>query len=355
MEWHTLKYMKHIRSTITLLLAVCLLFSSSVGAQSVADSGASINLTVSPTFVNLVADPGEKVSTQFAITNNNSFTESYRLSLVKYELTDGGNSLSIVDVAAKDPVAKWITFPESAVAVSANQTKTIKLTVQPDKDATLGYYYGILIERDKEALPKDQTAVAAASVFSVILEINTPDAHRELNFVDFSTDKLIYEHLPTTFNVTVKNTGNIHVVPVGNVFIDQGKSKDLALLSVNPGRGNVLPQSSRTFTTQWDDGFIVRSAKMENGNVVLDEKNNPVMTTTYNFEKFHKFRIGKYTAHLLLIYDNGQRDIPIEARLSFWVIPWKMIGAATIIVLFVLLGLRSVVMGIMGSSAKRGK
>jgi hypothetical protein len=27
-----------------------------------------------------------------------------------------------------------------------------------------------------------------------------------------------------------------------------------------------------------------------------------------------------------MVYDNGQRDIPMEATVSFWVIPWRLIG-----------------------------
>jgi pilus assembly protein TadC len=28
---------------------------------------------------------------------------------------------------------------------------------------------------------------------------------------------------------------------------------------------------------------------------------------------------------MLLIYDDGQRDVPLEAMVSFWVVPWRVI------------------------------
>jgi hypothetical protein len=37
--------------------------------------------------------------------------------------------------------------------------------------------------------------------------------------------------------------------------------------------------------------------------------------------------LGHYTAQLLLIYNDGTRDVPISGSLSFWVIPWRLIGA----------------------------
>ncbi len=294
---------------------------------------AAINLSISPTFVNLVTDPGEKVSSQFTITNENSFTEKYKLSLIKYEVADGGQSITIADVPKDDPFATWITFSDKQVTVAANQKKTIRFSITPDKDATLGYYYGILVERQKENLPNDQTAVTAASAFSVILEINTPNAKRELSFVDFKTDTLFYEYLPVNFNITVKNTGNIHIVPIGNVFVDWGKTNDMAVLDANPGRGNILPQSTRTFSVGWDNGLITRVPKIEAGKPILDKNNKPVYTTKVDTNKpLGTFRIGKYTANMLLIYDNGLRDVPLEAQVSFWVVPWRMILACLALV-----------------------
>ena len=51
-----------------------------------------------------------------------------------------------------------------------------------------------------------------------------------------------------------------------------------------------------------------------------------------DFPKVQHLRFGHYTANLLAVYDNGTRDVPLEASISFWVIPWRVIG---IIVLFI--------------------
>lgn len=290
---------------------------------------------MSPTFVNLVTDPGKAVSSQFTLRNNNIFPEYFKLSLVRYEVTDAGRGLTIVDVPKNDEFASWVTFPESQFRVDPNQVKTVRFTISPARTATLGYYYGILVSRVNENLPTGQTAVSAAPVFSVITEINTPNAKRELQFVEFSTDALFYEYLPTTFNATVKNTGTIHIVPTGNVFIESSNNKDVAILTANPGRGNVLPKSFRTFNTSWDDGMVVRVPKMVDGKPVTDKSGKQVLETKFDFDKpLSSFRIGKYKAHLVMVYDNGTRDIPLEARLTFWVFPWRlMLGALGLVLL----------------------
>ncbi|MGB3073255.1 MAG: hypothetical protein WBB68_03290, partial [Candidatus Moraniibacteriota bacterium] len=52
-------------------------------------------------------------------------------------------------------------------------------------------------------------------------------------------------------------------------------------------------------------------------------------------------RFGKYTAKMLLVYDDGTRDIPIEGVVSFWVMPWRLIAGAVFISIFFLIGMKS--------------
>ncbi|MBA3757574.1 hypothetical protein H0X09_01800, partial [Candidatus Saccharibacteria bacterium] len=39
-----------------------------------------------------------------------------------------------------------------------------------------------------------------------------------------------------------------------------------------------------------------------------------------------KLRFGHYTADLVLVYNDGQRDVPVTASVSFWVVPWRLLG-----------------------------
>ncbi|MBX4197687.1 hypothetical protein KW801_04025, partial [Candidatus Saccharibacteria bacterium] len=45
----------------------------------------------------------------------------------------------------------------------------------------------------------------------------------------------------------------------------------------------------------------------------------------WDFSKLPHLKFGHYTANLLAAYDNGQRDVPLEASVSFWVVPWRLI------------------------------
>ena len=293
-----------------------------------------LNLTLSPTFINLTTDPGKSVDSQFRVTNNNAFDEYLQVVVAKMDVGSDGQVV-LRDITAEDEFARWLTLSEEQFIIGPNQAKTVRFTLNPPDSASLGYYYTLLVTRvrpsEQEGQP--QAVISGSAGITVLLDVRSPNAKKELQVVDFKPSSMVYEYLPTTLKATIKNTGNVHVVPFGDVFFDSMFNEEIAVLPMNQGRGNVLPNAERTFDVTWSDGFAVRQPKTQDGVVVKDSNGKEVFETTYDFSKANKFRIGKYTAHLVMVYDNGERDIPIEATVSFWVIPWKLILAAVAIVL----------------------
>ncbi|SRR5258708_38303110 len=114
----------------------------------------------------------------------------------------------------------------------------------------------------------------------------------------------------------------------------------MAILDVNAVQGNILPGGTRTFTTSWDDGFFVQEPVMEDGNIKLDNNHKPITHLAIRWNNLTHFRIGKYTANLLLIYDNGKRDIPMETTTTFWVFPYTIISIGTICLIIIILLIR---------------
>ncbi len=285
-----------------------------------------INLTLAPTFLNLVTDPGEEVTSQIKVKNNNNFSEYLKIDIAKFESAEGGERPLISEFTSSDEYKNWISFSDSQFILDPNETKVIDVTIRAPKEASLGYYYAIIVNRttQQETVAQGAAVAGAASVLA-LLEVTSPNAKRELQLVDFKTSKLFYEYLPAEFQITAKNTGNIHIIPSGEIFIDSMRLKEIGTIKTNEGRGNVLPGTERVYTVSWSDSFAVRVPKEDGGLAVRGEKGETKFETKFDFTKANKFRMGKYTAHLLMIYDNGERDIPLEGTVSFWVIPWRII------------------------------
>lgn len=303
-----------------------------------------VNITLSPTFINLVADPGETVTASIRLTNNNNFTEYFQFETQTFEPSNDGDSPIIRRVKSDEEFAKWVSFSESKFTVAANQTKVLKIEIDTPEDARLGYYFAFVITRQNEIESENTASVAGGTATLALLEVRSENETRSLQIEDFKPGKLFYEYLPAELNIKVKNTGNIHVVPVGDMFIDSMTNKEVAVVPVNAGRGNILPQSTRTFAAIFEDGFAVRVPKTDkDGSPLRDRDGNTKYTTKFDFSKMDKFRIGKYDATVVLVYDNGERDVPIQATVSFWIIPWKLIGLGLVVLVLILLGLKSAI------------
>jgi hypothetical protein len=182
-----------------------------------------------------------------------------------------------------------------------------------------------------------QNALRGSAAVLILVDAQVPNAKREAKITGFTASKRVYEFLPASFTVKLHNSGNVHLVPTGNIFISRGK-KELATLSINKAQGNVLPNSNRIFTADWSDGFPVYVADQKDGKAVLDAHDRPVQTLTWDYSKVSKLKFGHYTAHLVLAYDNGQRDVPLEAEVSFWVIPWRILAIGLVILVLAAAG-----------------
>ena len=304
------------------------LFRTSTHAQT-----QPFNLITSPLPIDLSTKPGQTVSADLRVKNNSPAPEKLQVNLYKFGV-DANSKVTLSEKQTGDDFMDWVTFTPSSFTAEPNVWKTVKMTINPPKDAALGYYYAVGFARAGQPQQPSSTGAAFKGqvITFVLLDVDVPGAKRELKVTEFSADKSTYEFLPATFTVKVKNTGNVHVVPAGTIFIKRG-GKTVATLPINPGQGNVLPNSTRTFTATWADGFPVYVPKIKDGKPVSNKDTTTAMTLKWDFNNpLSKFRAGEYSAKLLLVYDDGQRDVPVEGNLNFWVMPWRILAVFILII-----------------------
>jgi hypothetical protein len=313
------------------------------GSPAVAKAEAGLRLITSPLPINLVTEPGKTITTELKVKNGGTQEEKLKINLMKFSAYEDSGQPKLMDPEPQDDFLKWVTFSESSFSVAPEEWKTITATFTVPESASFGYYYAVVFSRaeDPTALKQNETAVVGGTAVLVLLEARVPNAQREITVTEFSTPNHFYEFLPITFNVKLKNSGNVHIAPRGNIFIGQGNRKDIAILEVNSEKGNILPDSHRNFEAKWTDGFPIYQEKIEDNKTRLDEQGRIEYELKWNFNDASKLRFGKYQAKLLLIYDDGSRDVPIEGEVEFWVVPWRLLGAGFVVAVFFLVGLRS--------------
>jgi hypothetical protein len=312
-------------------------FAATIAATPTANS--AYQLTTSPVSANLEAKPGTTVTTD--LRNDAEANQKIHISLMKFAAQGEEGKPILSDRGPDDSYFDWVSFSQNDFWLASNQWATIKMTINVPASASNGYYYAVKFSRvgDNVSVPGKGTYVGSNSIL-VLLDARSGTAKRDLSILNFTATQKIYEALPAELLTRLRNSGNVHIRPAGSIFIMQGK-KQLAVMDFNAAGGNVLPASNRIFKNQWSDGFPhYEQKKDETGAGVVDKYSKPVNHLVWNFSQLGNIRIGQYTAKLVAVYqDNDGRDIPLEAEVSFWVIPWRFIGVVLLILIFVPIGM----------------
>jgi len=334
-EWRT----RLVHLTLLFLLALPITLPLHALAQSKSSGSNGLNIEISPLPIELNAKPGTSVSTDLRVRNGGTTSEKLKASLKTFTAEGPDGHIVLHEPSPNDEYTQWVSFNKTVFDAPPGQWQSIKMTVNLPKNAAFGYYYAIQFELANPPKPEPgATSLQGAVVIFVLLNAEAPGAVKKADVKSFSADHQTYEFLPVNFKVAVHNSGNLHLTPHGNIFIRRG-GKQIASLAVNGTQGKILPGANRIFTTSWNDGFPVHQVVTDaNGQVVKDTHGNPKTKLSWNFSKVSKLRFGHYTADLLLIYNDGQRDIPVTGTLSFWVIPWRLLGGLAVILIFMLIG-----------------
>jgi hypothetical protein len=313
-----------------------------------------LNLTISPSPVELTASPGTDVATTIRIRNNNLQPEQLKVTLLKFGPSGSSGEAQIASFGPGDVYKNWVSFSQTQFTVDPSDWQDIQMKIDLPRSASSDYYYAVVFSRAgaTETSPgKNSLSGAVASL--VLLTADTPGLKHSMQLAAVSTTKQLYEYLPVSFQIKVRNTGQAYGAPVGNIFIMHGK-KQVATLQVNQDAGSVLVNSARTFTSNWSDGYPLVVSKQLDGATLTNQYGNPKTTLKWGALDPSKIRFGHYTAKVALAYSDGDTEVPLEGSISFWVIPWKLLLALLLIVSIFGVGLFTIARGV-GHSVHRRK
>jgi len=296
-----------------------------------ADPVGDFSLQISPSPLVTTIKPGQTTELELKIRNSGSQAETLKIEPRSFRFDSNTQQLSLDDTASPD-IAQWISFASPTFNVQPGQWYTQKIKIALPKQAGYSYSFALIVSRkDTPKLTDGGRLLKGSVAVFTLINVDRPGAVRKLDVGEFTSVKRVYEYLPATFEIAVKNTGNTIVQPYGNVFV-QRKSDDktpISTLPVNENKSYILPGTTRILKVQWKDGFPVgQETTKDDGSV------SQSLSWDWSGAKIGDIRLGRYSAKLVGVYNDGLRDVPLVSEVSFWVIPWKIL-----IVLSFVLGL----------------
>lgn len=274
-------------------------------------------LEIAPPVLNYTADPGEIINAQVSIRCVSTST-----LIVTSEINDftadtkseGGIPNINTDTSNPSPnsLIPWVA-PLPKMTLKPRQIENLPVKISIPRDTAPGGYYGAI--RFTVAAPdmKDSGVSLAASLSALIMIRVKGEAKESMQMQEFYVSKddkrgWFFDAIPVTFTERIKNDGNVFEQPRGNIIIKDLFGNITANVNFNLENRYVLPNSVRKFDQPFDSAAL--------GN---------------------RFMFGPYSAELTMKYGN---DRTVTSKASFWIFPWKLILAALILLIVLVLVVR---------------
>lgn len=328
--------MKRSLFTTTVHLIIIALFIGIVAPDRTSaatnPSTAGQALEIAPPVLNLTAKPGEIIKTQISLRDV-STTKLVVRGQVNDFVAQGedGTPKLLLEEGETSPYSMKSWFrPLTELTLNPKQVENLPITISVPADAAPGGYYAVV--RFSASAPElDSTGVSlSASLGALVLLRVSGEAKEGLTIEEFSVATKqgktgsLFESIPITFIQRLKNTGNVHEQPAGQITITDMFGKKVAAVNVNLPPRNILPQSIRRFEAPLDKSVL--------GDTRL---------------------FGRYTATLKVGYGTNKQEV--TESLTFWVIPYKLILIATFALIVTFFLLRNMIRRYNASVIKRAQ
>ena len=269
------------------------------------------DFVVGPGRTEIVVEPGQTVVREITVTNR--ITDDRTFLLEVEDITGSSDASTAVQLTgdARGPysIQDYISFPEDRFTLELGERARIPVTITVPADAEPGGYYGsVLVSTVREGstevseTPRSPIIARVGSLFflRVAGEVVTAGETLGISLVD---DKWWYESGPVDLAILYENTGSVHLNPYGELSITNMFGEEVGFVELDPWF--VLPASLRSREVTWDREFL----------------------------------LGRYTVTAKV--NRGYEDIVDEVTVSFWVLPWKIVGGIFLVLFIVVFTIRT--------------
>lgn len=301
---------KHLSIFLLSVAAIATLFglsAHSVSAQSNV-AGAVEGLQISPVLVELNAKKSQTYTVPIKLTNVTTQDHTYYSAVNDFTAQDETGSPHILLDSTLPSTASIITWVSTInqISIKSGQSAIVNAQINVPADAEAGGHYGTL--RFSGVAPTPQSAgIGLAASTGMLFLVRVDGAITEkasvASFNSETTDDKqtgFFEKAPLNFAVRIKNEGNVHIKPFGQILVHDMFGGLVATLPVNDQKANVLPSSIRRFDVTLNNSWM----------------------------------LGHYTADLALGY--GTSGQALTATTDFWVIPYKIVLVALIVLVTII-------------------
>lgn len=295
-------------SLLGIAVLVISLLSAPLSSQAATATG-SQGIQVSPVIVNLNAENGRSYDIKLTVTNVTAGPLVLTSDVNDFKSKDESGNPQVILTPTEDSenysLDTWVS-PIPEMTLQASESRTIAFTVNVPASAEAGGHYGVIRFSGVPPSQASSTVSLNASVGVLLLARVQGDITEKLVVEEMFTAKdgkkgTFFPNSPVTIVTRVKNTGNVHVQPVGTLVVKNMLGKTVGSYPFGSNAKNVLPGSIRRYEQKFDK----------------------------------KFLFGRYSVNLTAAY--GTTGGVLQGSTTFWIIPFKLIIFLIVLIVLVVL------------------
>jgi hypothetical protein len=248
----------------------------------------------------LKAKPGEKIQASVRVRNSSKQTVRLESLVQDFVIGEDGSTPTPVDdtVSNRWSLASWTVLTPTSQTLKPGEVGQLTVLIEVPADALPGGHYAMVLHRPAVNQGQFELKGAASSGVNqrvgTLLYVMVDGPINEEAFVRNFTFPKFSEFGPMPFGFAVENGSDIHIKPQISIEIYNFFGKQVETIQIEPK--NIFPLTSRSFEGQWD----------------------------------RVWGIGPYSARLVMSY-GSQGQVAI-AKTSFWLIPYRLVIAALVVI-----------------------
>lgn len=297
------------------LIAFLFVFKTNTFAQS------SLTIGTSPSSEKLQLQPGETYEGEIVVWNLSDKTTTYQIYTRGFRQVENQPGTAVMLTEAEErkalySAASWITVSKTEIELIPNKNEKIFYKITVPEDITKGEYTAIIaFISDTQAKSLGTTAFTNLSSGTPFLIKIGDEFVENAELLKFASDKNFYEFPTVTFETRIKNLGDTHISPVGEILLTNIFNQEIGKLVFNANGQSILRDNTGNYESVWDFGSFLTND--------------------------NKLILGPIDAKLVVTYRNFQPGFaPLVAETSFWIIPWKYIIIALLIIITIMILLK---------------
>lgn len=255
-------------------------------------------------------EPGKTVTANILVSNRIADNKTFEITVE--DMTSSGDTSGSVTLLGDETgpytIKDYVSFPSRTFTIDLGERAVVPVSITLPKDASPGGFYGSIlistVQTDEDSESSVRSPVIARVGTLIFLTVKG-DVIKSggTKSLTLPNGKWWYEKGPIKFSILYENTGSVHSTPSGTLHIKNLFGEEVGFEELDPWF--VLPHALRNRDIEWNRELL----------------------------------FGRYTATAAI--DNGYNGTIEEVTVSFWVLPWKVVGGVFLIIFVVLFLIRA--------------